>query len=559
VLETDRRVEVDLCATQPDRFAWTAWDGSLHLRLVAAGKPLDVVAALSQWTGRPALPPPWVFGPWVDAIRGNDRVEFVADLLRSEGAPATAIWTEDWKGAEQTPFGYHLTGEWFVDEALYPDAAVAAGALEDEGFAWLAYFSPFVLTDTVTWDDAVANGVLVRDGSGQPITFPSPNLETTGLVDLSTDAGRSWAAGKMSDALALGFDGWMADFAEWLPDDAVMADGSSGLDAHNAYPRWWAETQHLAIEGADATFFHRSGWLGSGALGPMVWAGDQRTSFDADDGLPTVVAMGLSLGASGVPWMTHDVAGYSSTGNLPSTEELWIRWASLGAWSPLYRTHHGAYDTENVQFDTSEATLAHHVAMATESMRLHPYRYGLAARAANDGIPMLLPPAMVWGGDDWGRVDAWMLGDALLVAPVVTEGATGRNVVLPPGTSWYHWTTGEPAQSGWVDAPLGSIPVFAASGTLVPTFADVPDTLREATAEGVVTLDDVDGARVVTVFGPGGRFEEADGTTYTPSGQPTGPGEGEGTFASGVITVNGLALAVEGPTIRAYTVVVVTD
>jgi alpha-glucosidase (family GH31 glycosyl hydrolase) len=338
-----------------------------------------------------------------------------------------------------------------------------------------------------------------------------------------------------------------------------MADGSSGLDAHNAYPRWWAETQHLAIEGADATFFHRSGWLGSGALGPMVWAGDQRTSFDADDGLPTVVAMGLSLGASGVPWMTHDVAGYSSTGNLPSTEELWIRWASLGAWSPLYRTHHGAYDTENVQFDTSEATLAHHVAMATESMRLHPYRYGLAARAANDGIPMLLPPAMVWGGDDWGRVDAWMLGDALLVAPVVTEGATGRNVVLPPGTSWYHWTTGEPAQSGWVDAPLGSIPVFAASGTLVPTFADVPDTLREATAEGVVTLDDVDGARVVTVFGPGGRFEEADGTTYTPSGQPTGPGEGEGTFASGVITVNGLALAVEGPTIRAYTVVVVTD
>lgn len=557
VLETDRRVEVDLCADDPDRFRWTTWDDALHLRLVAAETPLEVVARLSTWTGRPALPPEWVFGPWADAIRGTARVEAVATTLREANAPTTAIWTEDWKGGEQTPFGYHLTGEWFVDETLYADASITAASLEDDGLAWLAYFSPFVLTETVTWDDAVAAGVLVADASGDPITFPSPNFELTGLVDLSTPDGRNWAAGYLSAALALGFDGWMADFAEWLPDDAVMADGSTGLDAHNAYPRWWAETQWIAIGNADATFFHRSGWLGSGAQGPMVWAGDQRTSFDADDGLPTVVAMGLSLGASGVPWMTHDVAGYSSTGNDPSTKELWFRWASLGAFSPLYRTHHGAYDLDNWQFDTDAETLAHHVAMTTESMRTHPYRYGLAARATTDGVPMLLPPALVWGGDDWGRTDAWMLGDALLVAPVVEEGATGRDVDLPEGTSWVDWWTHAPAVDGWFASPVGTIPVFAASGTTVPTFAEAPDTLRDAVNPAVRTLADADGARVVYVFGPGGIFVEADGTTYTPTGLATAAAQATTTFASGSVEAGGIRLAVEGTVERTYTLVAV--
>ncbi len=557
VFSTDGRVEVDNCADDPDRFRWTAWDGAFNLQLVAHETPRGVVEGLSSLNGRPALPQPWVFGGWNDAVRGVGRVEEVAATLRASRAPSSAVWTEDWKGAEETPLGYHLTGEWFVDESLYPNASDTAAALQADGFAWLAYFSPFVFQDTVTWDDAVAAGVLVLNSNGEPLTFASPALTLAGQVDLSTDVGRDWAVGYLSGALALGFDGWMADFGEWLPDDAVMANGQSGLDAHNAYPRWWQETNQQAVSGSDATFFVRSGWLGSSGLIPMVWAGDQRTSFDADDGLPTVVPMGLGLAVSGIPWFSHDTAGYSSTGNDPSTQELWFRWSSLGAMSPLYRTHHGAYDLDNWQFDTDEATLAHHSAMATEAMRLWPYRYGLAARAANQGTPMLLPPAFVWGGDDWGRTDAWMLGDALLVAPVVQAGATSRDVDLPDGVGWVDWWTHRPATDGLANAPLGTIPVFAASGTTVPTFAVVPDTLVEGAGDTVLDLKDVDGSRVVYVFGTGGPFEEGDGTAYSSSGESTVAAEATATLVSGVVSAGGVTLTVTGTVERAYTLVAV--
>ena len=108
----------------------------------------------------------------------------------------------------------------------------------------------------------------------------------------------------------------------------------------------------------------RSGWARTSALAPIVWAGDQRTSFDRDDGFPTVLAMGIGMGASGVSLFTHDIGGYQSVGNPPSTRELWFRWASLGAFTPIMRTHHGAFDTDNWQFDSDDATTEHFAAMA---------------------------------------------------------------------------------------------------------------------------------------------------------------------------------------------------
>lgn len=557
VLDTVGRVDVDLCASDPDRFELLAWhSGALSVLLPVGDEPMDVVRTVAGLTGTPELPPPWVFGPWNDAIRGSDRVREVADRLRAFEAPATAVWTEDWKGAVQTAFGYHLRGEWTLDTELYPDAVALADELEDDGLKWLAYFSPFLIEGTTAWDEALADGVLVRGPDGEPSTFFGATMELTGLLDLSTAPGRDWALERMAAVLDVGFDGWMADYAEWLPTDAVLANGASGLDAHNRYPLWWQEVNAQAIRGTDASFFVRSGWLGTASLVPVVWGGDQRTSFDADDGFPSVIPMGLGLAASGVPVFTHDVAGYQSVGNDPSDAELWFRWAWLGAFTPILRTHHGAFDTDNWQFDSDDATTEHWARVAREHMRLFPYRYGLAAQAARDGTPMLRPVSFVHGGGDWGRTDAWMLGDALLVAPVLERGATGREVELPEGPTWFDWWTGQPASSGFVPADVDAIPVFAAGGTTVPTFADPPDTLVEG-AVGVRTLEDADDHRVVYLFGGGGPFSEADGTTYTPSGQPSGSGSVTQTLTEGRVDVAGVTVEVRGPRERAYTFEVV--
>ena len=74
----------------------------------------------------------------------------------------------------------------------------------------------------------------------------------------------------------------------------------------------------------------------------------------------------------------------------------------------------------------------------------------------------------------WDRQDAWMLGEALLVAPVMTRDARTLSVELPTDTSWWDWWTLEPAASGERDVPLSEIPVFAAAHTTVPTLARTP-------------------------------------------------------------------------------------
>ncbi len=533
-----------------------AWSDHAELIVTAKPTPLEVVQAHTLATGRLELPPPWVFGAWGDAIRGRERVEAVAAELRALGAAVTVIWSEDWKGAVEGPTGFRLKGEWFADETLYPDIEGLDAELEGLGFKWFGYFSPFLDVGDQTYEDALAHDVVVKNADGEPYTFYGVRFQQTTYVDVSTQAGRDWAASYFTTALDLGIDGWMTDYGEWLPADAVLNNGQLGLDVHDAYPEMWQAAHRQAIAGRDATFFARSGWTRTPGIAPVIWAGDQRTDWQTDDGFPTVLSMGLGYAASGVPVFTHDVAGYQSLTNDPSTKELWFRWAGLGAYSPVYRLHHGSSTDANHQWDTDEETKAYYAATTREHMRLWPYRYGLARRAADEGIPMILPVAFVHGGADWGRADAWMLGDALLVAPVLEEGATGREVELPTGTSWWSWPDLRPASSGRVDAPIDVTPVFAAGGTTVPTFATIPDTLTSQAGDGVLSLDDVDDERVVYLFDGGGPFTEGDGTTYTPRGRPSGPGERTQTLTRGTVEVAGVSVEVVGTVERTYTFVV---
>lgn len=543
----EARVEVDLCTG--NRWMVDAWSADQTYLLLSSEDPLTIVEAHARAAGAPAIPPDWAFAPWNDAVGGVDRVQAVATTLREAGAPSSVIWTEDWKGGEETAYGYHLTAEWTVDEELYPDAGTTDAALEAMGFKWLAYFSPFIGEETADW--AEAEELAIRDADGEPYLFTGITFQPTSVLDLTRDDARDWAVGRMETALDLGFDGWMTDFAEWLPPDAVLA-GADPIDDHNAYPLWWQETNAEAMDGRDAVMFTRSGWTGSNTLSPINWGGDQRTSFDADDGLPTVVALGIGAGIAGVAVFTHDIAGYSSIGNDPSTKELWLRWCTLGAMTPVMRTHHGAFKDDNWQFDSDAETLAHYARWGAIHTQLFPYLRGLAQLATDTGRPMVLAPFLVYPDEAWGRTDVWMLGSGLFVAPVVEGGVTGREVDLPAG-AWFNFWTGAPAESGWFDVPTTEIAVFAPAGAIVPMFAESPDTLVSGTLAGVTTLDDADTARMIRVFsGADGSFEEADGTTYASTG--SGAGTATGTFSSGTLTVGGLTLTISGTVERTYTV-----
>lgn len=514
--ETTARVEVQL---------------PVKIHLFDGPTPREALERATGVLGRPRMPPKVAFAPWNDAIFGSENVRAVAQKLRDNKVPTSVIWSEDWKGGAFDGDAYRLSEEWEVDTTLYPDFPKLADDLHALGFHFHVYFNPFIYKDSGAWDETAAQGLLVKREDGTPYVFQGAKFTESGLVDLDSEAGRAWVVAKMREAMAQGADGWMNDFAEWLPTDSVTAEGS-GMDRHNLYPVKWQETAREAIDGApdgkERLFFGRSGWLGTPQLADVIWAGDQRTTMDADDGLPTIVPIGIGLGLTGVSTYGHDIGGYQSGTNAVTNKETFFRWTALGAWSPVMRTHHGtnpSYPAANPPknpdmwtWDKDAETIAHFKKYADLHMALVPLFEGLAKVAADTGLP-------IWRGlflaapEDaatWPIKDEVMVGEGLLVAPVMEAGAASRSVYLPEG-DWYPWDGGAPEKGGKsvdVTADLGEIPVFARGGTVVPTFPDGVMTLVNGSPE-VPDASSVGDDRIVYVFpGKAGSFTEASGLAY---------------------------------------------
>ena len=528
VVDTYAYAELDFCAEQADQVGIEVWDGALVLQLYDGPGPLEALARMSAHLGRPSLPAPWMLAPWNDAIFGSQSVLEFAQFLKDNHIPSSAIWSEDWKGADWNGQLYSLSEDWNLDETLYPDFPGLVSTLATQGIRMLVYRNPFMHRDADVWDEAWAGGHVIKDVQGEPWLTASARFTDTGFLDLSTQASRTWVKSKLAQPLAYGVGGWMADFAEWMPvDGAVLNSGQDPALVHNRYPLWWQQANREVLTEAgvldDTLVFVRSGHLRSQGLVQVVWAGDQRTDFQADDGMPTVVPLGLGLAATGFFFFAHDIAGYQSSTNPPVTRELFYRWTELGAFTPVMRTHHGTHPLQNWNLSSDAETTAHWKRYAQLHMRMYPYLRRLVHQAVDEGQPLWIPMGLRYPDDDaaWSIKDQFLLGPALLVAPVMTADALSRTVHFPPGR-WSPLLEAGVAVSGpasqQVTAALDEIPVFIAAGGIVPMTRDAAETLLagNATLPGIETTE---GDRVVYVgLGADGTFTEESGASYALAG-----------------------------------------
>ncbi len=178
--------------------------------------------------------------------------------------------------------------------------------------------------------------------------------------------------------------------------------------------------------------------------------------------------MVINAGLSGLAFTGADIGGYAGEPD----GELFTRWMQLGSLLPYFRSHSmaGTKAQEPWQFGEKYENIIRQ----TLELRyqLLPYIYSQFAQNAHYGAPIVRPLFMADPSDKqlYEINDAFMIGDALLAAPVVEQGATKREVYLPRGV-WYEYHSGrliDGARSVTVAAPLELMPIYMRAGKVIP-------------------------------------------------------------------------------------------
>ena len=230
-------------------------------------------------------------------------------------------------------------------------------------------------------------------------------------------------------------------------------------------------TSCFGTSGGRALTFSRAGFTGSAAY-PAHWAGDERSTWQA---FRASITAGLSAAASGIFFWGWDLAGFS--GEIPDAE-LYLRSAAMACFCPIMQyhsefNHHRRPSRDRTPWNIARRTGDERVIpgyrrLAVLRERLVPYLADQARRSVERRIPLMRP--LCFESDDprvWEHPYEYLLGDDLLVAPVVEPGVERWPVFLPAG-SWTDAWTGEALDGGRVievPAPLDRIPVFSRGGT----------------------------------------------------------------------------------------------
>lgn len=476
VLSNENYTTFDL--RQPDRVQIATFAPYLSGAIINGLTPAEIIAAYTAPIRMQPLPD-WVHsGAIVGMQGGTDKVRQVWAQLQQRNTPIAAFWLQDWVGQRTTSFGKQLWWNWELDTQRYPGWESLVSDLNTANARVMVYTSPYLadigdLKPNLRrnlFQEAKTNGYLVKNAAGEPYLALNTDFYF-GMVDLTNPAAYAWMKDVLREQLAgVGAQGWMADFGEGLPYDAVLAQGSAP-SVHNLYPVLWARlNREVADElGGEIVFFNRSASTQSPRYATLFWTGDQLVSWDEHDGIKTAVTALNTSGLAGFAYNHSDIGGYTTITNplrnYHRSKELLLRWMELNAFTAIFRTHEGNQPDNNIQFYSDAETLDAFARWAKVYAALFDYRKTLVAEASATGLPLVRHPFIHYPTDPetWKiSYQEFMLGPDFLIAPVLDEGAASVNAYLPAG-QWVHLWSGETYPGGaWVtvDAPLGQPGVF---------------------------------------------------------------------------------------------------
>ena len=457
-----------------------AFTGGMLRYYLIPGPPQRAIERFTELTGRPELPPLWSLGyhqsRW--GYRTAADVRTVASGFKQHDMPLSAIHLDiDYMD------GYRV---FTVDEQRYPDLRGLTQELSQQGVRLVAILDPGVKQDDdyFMYLQGKDNDFFCKEPGGRimlGVVWPGK----AAYPDFTNPKARDWWGKNYRRMLNYGIAGFWHDmneptsFTAWGDQTLPLAtchdmEGTGGdhRQAHNLYALQMnrAGYEALKTEQPDVRpwVISRSGWVSQQRYA-WKWTGDTESSWP---NLQATIANVVGMGISGIPYTGPDIGGFS--GN--PLAELYLRWFQMATFMPFLRTHSAIGTTRREPWVYGEPYTGIIREFLRVRYRLLPYLYTLAWQASRKGYPLVRP---LWWADIAneelrGIDDAFLLGDDLLIAPILEAGETQRRVALPQG-AWFNLWDGEPVQgpgSVELQAPLERIPVLARGGCILPTAED---------------------------------------------------------------------------------------
>jgi len=231
------------------------------------------------------------------------------------------------------------------------------------------------------------------------------------------------------------------------------------------------------------------------------WTGDSASDWNF---LSILIPEVLNFGLSGQPMAGADVGGFATSsvgpddpanGTLGYTSvnssthtvygsitdpELMARWTTLSAFIGWCRNHYDGYNKQYQEpfayADPCQSACRKYIEIRYKLLQLF---YDLLYQCTQTGLP-ICRPLFVTDRTDMNVYqhlnDEFMVGNDLLIAPIISRGSVNRQVYLPAGSNWFAYQDASaplPAANAggqsfnWY-APVDVVPMYVRAGTIIP-------------------------------------------------------------------------------------------
>ncbi len=387
------------------------------------------------------------YSTWVEMLRdvSTEKLCRYADSIIESGmGPGILIVDDGWM---------RDYGDWRCDERKIPDPKGLSDRLHALGFKLVLWVCPFVNAGVPDFDALAKSGALVRERTGKIAMRRWWNGESA-VLDMSSPAAVSWLRGQLDRLRELGADGFKFDAgdASYYDSDDVTYGGVKPNEQSKLWAEFAAEYEYSELRAC----------VGLGGYPVMQRLADKNSCWNGKKGILSLIPNMLQAGLSGYPYCCPDMVGGGQEADFGEgkqhDDELMVRSCQCAA---LMSGMQFSYAIWNRSSENVRAIVRDCVCLRG---KYKEYLRTLLAEAASRNDPLMRHMEYEFPAQGLSEIsDQFMLGDKLLVAPVLYKGMRERSVVLPSGCSWKYVPDGKVYEGGQtvrVGAPLEVLPYF---------------------------------------------------------------------------------------------------